>query len=70
MRQALIANQQIAAKLTELEGRLEGHDADIRTVVEAIRELMAPLPRNARKIGFQPAPTPKTKLLASRSRTA
>jgi hypothetical protein len=53
MRQALVANQQIAAELTELEDRMESHDADIRTVVDAIRDLMAPRARNTRRIGFQ-----------------
>jgi len=33
MREALAANQQIVAKLTELERRLENHDADIRELV-------------------------------------
>jgi phage regulator Rha-like protein len=48
MREALAANQQIVAKLTELESRLESHDADIQELVEAIRELMAPPARNGR----------------------
>src|SRR5881398_470742 len=52
MREALAANRQIVAKLTELESRLESHDADIQELVEAIRELMAPPARNGRKIGF------------------
>src|SRR5258708_5708480 len=43
MRKALAMNQQVLAKLAELEGRLEGHDADIEALVEAITELMAPL---------------------------
>jgi len=47
MREALAANQQIVAKLTELECRLESHDADIQDLVEAIRELMAPSHRTA-----------------------
>jgi phage regulator Rha-like protein len=55
MREALVANQQIAAKLTELESRLESHDADIQELVEAIRDLMTPPPRNRRRIGFQSA---------------
>lgn len=70
MRQALIANQQIAAKLSELEARLEGHDANIQAVIKAIRELMAPLPRSPRRIGFQAPPITKSKLLTSRSRSA
>src|SRR5206468_982978 len=45
-------NQQVVAKLTELECRLESHDADIQDLVEAIRELMAPPPPNGRRIGF------------------
>jgi phage regulator Rha-like protein len=53
MRQALAANREIAAKLTELEGRLESHDADIQAVVNTIRDLMAPPVRNRRRIGFQ-----------------
>ena len=53
MREALAANQQIVAKLTELERRLENHDADIRELVEAIRGLMATPARNGRRIGFE-----------------
>jgi len=68
MRQALMANQQIAAKLGELEARLEGHDADIKDVVETLGELMAPPPRNPRRIGFE---TPsKRKLSIARSKSA
>ena len=53
MRDALVMNQQLAAKLSDLESRLEGHDADIQGLVEAIRELMAPAPANPRRIGFE-----------------
>ncbi|MGH9529835.1 MAG: ORF6N domain-containing protein [Terriglobales bacterium] len=53
MREALAANQQIMAKLVELERRIEGHDANIEDLVEAIRELMAPPAPNRRKIGFE-----------------
>src|SRR5947207_5762577 len=42
MREALAANRQIVAKLTELESRPESHDAALQEPVEAIRELMAP----------------------------
>src|SRR5438445_4782097 len=52
MREALAANQQVVAKLTELECRLESHDADIQDLVEAIRQLMAPPPHNGRRNGF------------------
>ena len=53
MREALAANQQIAAKLTELESRLENHDADIQELVEAIRSLMSPPARSPKRIGFE-----------------
>jgi len=53
MRQALLLNRQIVSKLSELEARLDEHDANIGGIVEAIRELMAPLPANKRRIGFQ-----------------
>jgi hypothetical protein len=60
MREALGTNQQVVAKLAELEHRLESHDTDIQELVEAIRELMAPPPPKGRKIGFEPpASSPK-----------
>jgi ORF6N domain len=52
MREALAANQQIIAKLSEIERRVEGHDSDIQDLIEAIRELMEPPPANNRRIGF------------------
>jgi hypothetical protein len=52
MRQALAANRQIVAKLAELEHRLESHDGEIQELMDAIRDLMAPLPPNRRRIGF------------------
>jgi len=53
MREALAPNQQIVTKLSEIERRLEGHDVEIQELVDAIRELMAPLPANNRRIGFE-----------------
>ena len=52
MREALAANQQIMAKLTELEHRVESHDGNIQELIEAIRELMEPPPATNRRIGF------------------
>ena len=53
MREMLAQNRQIAAKVEELENRLDKHDTDLQEIVEAIKELMAP-PENSRsKIGFQ-----------------
>jgi ORF6N domain len=53
MREAILDNQRIAAKLDELENRLDSHDGSIEELVEAIRELIAPLPANDRRIGFE-----------------
>jgi len=53
MREAILDNQRIAAKLDELENRLDSHDGSIEELVEAIRELIAPLPADNRRIGFE-----------------
>jgi phage regulator Rha-like protein len=53
MREALATNRQIVVKLAELERRIENHDGNIQELVEAIRELMAPVPPNRPSIGFE-----------------
>jgi phage regulator Rha-like protein len=53
MREAVAANQQIVAKLAELEHRLENHDGKIQDLVHAIRELMVPAAPARRRIGFE-----------------
>jgi len=52
MREALAANRQIMAKLSEIEHRVETHDGNIQELIEAIRELMEPPPARSRRIGF------------------
>ena len=52
MREALMANRQLLSKLADIERRVEGHDANIQELIEAIRELMQPLPASGRRIGF------------------
>jgi len=66
MRQALAVNQSVVSKLAELEARLDSHDDEIHNIVEAIQELIAPLPANNRRIGFE-APTESAK---SQAKTA
>jgi phage regulator Rha-like protein len=56
MRQAIARNQHIVSKLAELEARLDSHDGEIQELMEAIRELLAPLPANNRRIGFEAPP--------------
>lgn len=63
MRQALAINQHVVSKLSELEARLDSHDEEIQDLVEAIRELLAPLPAGQRRIGFE-APSAKSQARA------
>lgn len=53
LREMLSTNRELAAKLAQLEDRLEGHDASIQNLIEAIKELMIPEEPNRRRIGFE-----------------
>jgi len=53
MREMLAKNRQLAAKINELDRRLETHDTTIQDIIEAIKELMVPEGPSKRKIGFQ-----------------
>ena len=48
----LATNDALSRKLAELERRLENHDKGIKTLFEAIRELMTPPAKPRREIGF------------------
>ena len=53
LRQLTASNQRLAAKLAELEHKLDDHDAVIRDILDAIRQLMLPPnPPKKRQIGF------------------
>lgn len=52
LREVLVAHKDLARKLDELERHIQGHDKSIRTLFDAIRQLMAPPPSKKRKIGF------------------
>ncbi len=55
LRQVLADNQELAAKLMELERRVGAHDGAIVELIEAIRQLMMPRqPHAKRSIGFAP----------------
>jgi hypothetical protein len=58
LREMLSANRQIAARIEELESRLETHDGTIQEIIDAIRRLMNPRDRPRRRIGFD-LPPPK-----------
>jgi len=52
LRETLSLHKELAHKLAELECKIEGHDASIRTLFDAIRELAAPPDKPPGEIGF------------------
>lgn len=52
LRQMLASHKGLARKLAELERKLEGHDVQIHSLFEAIRQLMVPPSLPRRRIGF------------------
>ncbi len=55
LRQELSMRRELVHRLAELEGRIDTHDAAIRELVAAIRQLAEPPPDPARpRIGFRP----------------
>jgi phage regulator Rha-like protein len=53
LREMLANNRQLAAKIDELEKRLETHDSAIQELIDAIKEMMTPPEGSRKKIGFQ-----------------
>ena len=49
LRQVLSSHAELARKLADLEQRIEGHDTAIRSLFDAIRQLMAPPPPGTAK---------------------
>lgn len=54
LRETLVSNKALAHKLAELERRIGKHDQHIRSLFDAIRELMREPEPPRRKIGFHP----------------
>ena len=52
LRDTLALHKELAHKLAELERKIEGHDTNIRTLFDAIRELAAPPVKSPGEIGF------------------
>jgi hypothetical protein len=52
LRRMLASNEALSRKLAELERRIEGHDQGIKSLFNAIRELMTPPTEPRREIGF------------------
>ena len=52
LRQTLETNRELARKFSGLERRVGKHDEEIAAIIEVIRQLMAPLEKPRREIGF------------------
>src|ERR1041385_3647827 len=51
LRETLSLHTELAHKLADLERKIEGHDEHIRTLFDAIRQLMAPAPESESPAG-------------------
>ena len=56
LRETLALHKDLAHKLAQLERKIEGHDTSIRTLFDAIRQLMTPPEKPRREIGFHAIP--------------
>ena len=52
LRKAFLTQSKLAIKLAELERKVEGHDTEIQAIFEAIRQLVQPVEKTKRRIGF------------------
>ena len=69
MREQLTATKELAQKLSELEGRVSGHDEAIQNLFEAIRQLIEPTMSEERKqIGFMRETAPPYRVTKVRSK--
>ena len=53
LRHTLALHRELAARLTDLEQKIESQDESIRTLFEAMRQFMAPPEKSRRSIGFR-----------------
>lgn len=52
MREFTTAHKELSHKLDELERQIGAHDGYIKTIFEALRQLMQPPEKSKRRIGF------------------
>jgi len=52
IKEALATHKEVSRKLKELEVRLDGTDAQVQSILEAIRKMVEPEQRPKRRIGF------------------
>ena len=67
LREFLSTHKELAQKLSELESRIGEHDREIRSLFEAIRQLMKPPVKQKRRIGFK-VEEPKVRYEVKRKR--
>jgi len=53
LREILSTHKELAQKLTQLERKIEKHDEEIKTIFDAIRQLMSAPVKRSRQIGFR-----------------
>jgi uncharacterized protein involved in exopolysaccharide biosynthesis len=56
LRETLALHKDLAQKLAQLERKIEGHDTNIRTLFDAIRQLMTQPEKPRHEIGFHAIP--------------
>lgn len=52
LRKFISTHKELSQKLKQLEKRINNHDEDIKSIFEAIRQLILPPEKPKRKIGF------------------
>ena len=53
LREILSTHKELAQKLKELELRIDQHDEEIKSIIDALNQLLSPPPEPKRKMGFQ-----------------
>ncbi|MBI4436644.1 MAG: hypothetical protein HY590_04450 [Candidatus Omnitrophica bacterium] len=53
LREIVSAHRELAQKLEALERKFQGHDVQIQSLFDAIRQLMAPVDPKRHRIGFR-----------------
>ncbi len=53
LRELVASYRGLATKLAQLERKVGGHDGQIQSLFDAIRQLIGPPPSKSRRIGFK-----------------
>ncbi len=53
LKEMLLSNKEILVKLEQLEKKVTGHDSEIRTIFNALKQLLTQSVRQRRRIGFR-----------------